>query len=86
MKLFNLEYETKLGQTFTCRIVGRDEHDAVNDIVSVVGEITVLSIYYVSEIHRLSSSIRKQIVENSIKQDITVKKIGRPRKYEIFGE
>ena len=85
MKLYSIEYEIqRTGQTFTCKSVGVDESDIVNDISSVVGPITVLSIYYMSEVHRFTNTIRKNIIERSIKKDTTVKKSGRPRKYELF--
>jgi hypothetical protein len=87
MRLYSVEYQiNRTGQVFTCKSVGVNEQDIVNDISSVVGGITVLSIHYVSEVHRISDQIRKQIVEHSINKNTTVKKIGRPRKYEIFGE
>jgi len=45
MKLYNIEYQTRLEQIFSRKIVGRDEDDVVNDISSIVGEIIVLSLY-----------------------------------------
>lgn len=85
MKLYSIEYEIqRTGQVFTCKSVGIDENDIVKDIVSVVGDITILNSCYISDVHRISGSIRKQIFEHSIKKDTTMKKIGRPRKYEIF--
>jgi hypothetical protein len=85
MKLYSIEYQiNRTGQVFTCKTVGQDEQDVVNDISSMVGEITVQTLYFVMEVHRITDSIRRQIVERSIKGQSSTKKGGRPRKYELF--
>jgi hypothetical protein len=84
MVLYNIEYEVvSTGQTFICKVIGLNEKDVVKDISSQVGQIRVLSIYHQSEVHRISGSIRKQVIEQSIFSGSTRGK-GRPRKYNIF--
>ena len=83
MVLYNIEYQNRLGQTFICKSLGLNEEDIMNDLVSVVGEIRVLNLYHVTEVHRISGVVRRQILENSLRKENTNKKIGRPRKYEI---
>lgn len=83
MILYNIEYQNRLGQTFICKSIGMNSDDVVNDLVSIVGPITVINLYYTTEVHRLTDSIRRQILEHSVKKDKTEKKVGRPRKYEI---
>jgi hypothetical protein len=80
MVLFNVEYEVlSTGMTYTCKVVGTDENNVVSDLVSQVGQIKVLSICCVSDIHRVSRTIRQQIIENYLMED-TLKTKGRPRK------
>ena len=62
--------------------IGKDENDVVNDIVSQVGQIRVTSIHRVSEVHRITDTVRKGIVERSLLKD-TPKGKGRPRKLDI---
>ncbi len=51
MNLHRIEYQIRsTGQNLICLSVGKDENDVIKDIVSVVGEITVLSLYQVSEV------------------------------------
>jgi len=83
MVLYNIEYQIRNGQTFICKSLGLNQDDVINDLVSVVGEIKVLNIYYVTDVHRISGVIRKQILENSLRTETTKKIGGRPRKYEI---
>lgn len=83
MVLYNIEYQIRNGQTFICKSLGLNQDDVINDLVSVVGEIKVLNIYYVTDVHRISGVIRKQILENSLTKETTKKIGGRPRKYEI---
>lgn len=82
MVLFNVEYEVPNGMTYICRCIGNDENEVIMDIKTQVGEIRVLSLYRVSEVHRLTDTVRKGIVERSLQRETQgIKKIGRPRKY-----
>jgi len=83
MVLYNIEYQIRNGQTFICKSLGLNQDDVINDLVSVVGEITILNLYYITDVHRISGTIRKQILENSLRKETTKKIGGRPRKYEI---
>ena len=80
MVLFNIEYETKGGMSFTCKVVGTSENEVVSDIVSQVGEVRVISIHRQSEVHRITGTIRKYIFENILLTEPTRGK-GRPKKY-----
>jgi hypothetical protein len=81
MVLFSIEYEVSNGMTFICKVIGSNENDIVNDIVSQVGQIRVTSIHRVSEVHRITDTVRKGIVERSLLKDRPKGKVGRPRKY-----
>jgi len=80
MILFSIEYEVSNGMTYICKVIGTDENDVVNDLISQVGQIRVTSIHRVSEIHRITDTVRKGIVERSLLKDRPKGK-GRPRKY-----
>ena len=68
MNLYRIEYSVKsTGQRIICHSVGMNQDDVIQDIVSVVGEITVLNFYHVTEVHRISGSIRKQIFDTFLK-------------------
>jgi len=82
MTLFHIEYHLKSGQTYICKVIGTSENDVVRDIVSQVGEIRVLSIYHQSEVHRITETVRRQIIEGSLKGKKS-HKMGRPRKYDL---
>lgn len=78
MVLFSIEYEVvSNGMTFKCDVVGVNENDIVNDIVSQVGVIRIISLYRKSGVHRITNTIRKQIIDG--KNTPTKKKMGRPR-------
>ena len=84
--LYHIEYQIKsIGQSYTCKCVGTNRDDILKDIVNQIGEIRVLNFYYMSEVHRITGTIRKQIMEGSLKKEKS-KKMGRPRKYEFIGE
>ena len=81
MVLFSIEYEiVSTGQPFLCKVVGDTENDVVNDIVSQVGQIRIVSLYRQSEIHRITGSIRKRIIDHSQKKEPPRGK-GRPKKF-----
>jgi hypothetical protein len=66
MVLFSIEYEVlSTGMNFICKVIGMNENDVVNDLVSQVGNIRVLSLYRMSEVHRITDTVRKGIVERS---------------------
>ena len=81
MTLFSIEYEVPNGVTFICKVIGKDENDVVNDLTSQVGKVRVLSLYRMSEIHRITGTVRKGIVERSLLNEPQRK--GRPRKLDI---
>jgi len=84
MVLFNVEYELVTNMmVFSCRGIGTDENDIVNDLVSQVGQVRVLSIHRVSEVHRITRTIRQKLIENYLMKDTPKTKIGRPRKLDI---
>ena len=82
MVLFSIEYEVQNGMTYICKCIGIDENDIVKDIMSQVGRITVISIYRVSEINRITDTVRKSIIERSLLKQTTRGK-GRPRKLDF---
>jgi hypothetical protein len=83
MILFKIEYEVlSSGMTFTCDVVGINENDVVQDISSQVGQIRVLSIYHKSSVHRITGTIRKNIIENYLVKSTSRGK-GRPRKLDL---
>ena len=75
MTLYQIEYIIQNGQRIICLSVGEDERDIVEDIMSVIGSISVLSISPLSEVHRLTGTIKRHI-------QMGVRKGGRPRKYD----
>ena len=80
MNLYKVEYIIKsTGHRIICFSVGRDEEDVVRDILTVVGFITVIGISTVSEVHRLTGTIRRHIQNTG---NTRVRKGGRPRKYD----
>lgn len=83
MNLYRIEYSIKSnGQRIICHSVGENKDDVIQDIMSVVGEITILDMSFICDIHRISGSIKKQIIYDSSETQ-TRSRIGRPRKYEI---
>jgi hypothetical protein len=84
MVLFSIEYEVlSTGITYICKvIVSNDEKEVIDDIVSQVGKIRVLSLYRLSEVHRITDTVRKGIVERSLLKEPSKGK-GRPRKLDI---
>lgn len=84
MNLYRIEYIIKSNnQKIICFSVGHDQRDVVNDLETLVGFITVLSLSTVSEVHRLTGTIRRHI---QMSKNTRVRKGGRPRKYEIVDE
>lgn len=83
MNLYRIEYSIiSNGQRIICHSVGENQDDVVQDIMSVVGKITILDVSFICDINRISGSIKKQIIQNSSETQ-TRSRIGRPRKYEI---
>jgi hypothetical protein len=83
MILYDVEFEIKsTGHTFICKVIGETRDEVLNDIISQVGEIRVNSVSYLFEVHRITGSIRKNILENSLRSE-TKKVTGRPRKYDL---
>ncbi len=68
--------------TYICKVIGTDENDVMNDLISQVGQIRVISIHRQCDVHRISGTIRKLIIENYLMKD-TKGKVGRPRKLDI---
>ena len=83
MVLFSIEYEVPNGMTYICKVIGNDETDVMDDLVSQVGRIRVISIYRVSEVHRITGTVRKSIIEGSLVKQSTRGK-GRPRKLDFW--
>ena len=80
MNLYRIEYFIKsTGQKIICLSVGQDQEDVVKDIFSVVGSVTVLSIVTLSEVHRLTGTIRRHVQNTG---NTRVRRGGRPRKYD----
>ena len=79
MTLYQIEYIIQNGQRIICLSVGEDERDVVEDIMSVIGSISVLSMSPLSEVHRLTKTIRRHI---QMSENMGVRKGGRPRKYD----
>lgn len=83
MILFHIEYEVvSTGMTFICDVVGTSENDVIGDLTPQVGKIRVLSIYRKSDVHRITGTVRKGIVERSLLKEPTKGK-GRPRKLDL---
>ncbi len=86
MYLYHIEYSIQsTRQMFTCKAIGQNQDDVIKDIESQVGKITVTEIYYQTEVHRITRSIREKIIEQSLLKK-HIKRTGRPRKYEIMGD
>ena len=84
MFLYNIEYEIKSnGKIFTSKSVGISQDDVINDLISIVGDISVINFCFITEIHHISNSIKRQIIDDMIKKEVK-KKLGRPRKYDLF--
>lgn len=84
MFLYNIEYEIKsTGKIFTSKSVGISQDDVINDLISIVGDISVLNFCFITEIHHISNAIKRQILDNMMKNKVK-KKLGRPRKYDLF--
>jgi len=81
MNLFHLEYETKTGMEFICNVVGDTETEVIQDIVSQVGTIKVLSLSRLNEIHRITTTVRRRIIDHSQRKEPQRTK-GRPRKLD----
>ena len=77
MTLYRIEYFiNSTCQRIICLSVGENETDVWEDISSVVGEeIKVLSIFPLSEVHRLTGTIKRHI-------QMGVRKGGRPKKFD----
>jgi hypothetical protein len=74
----------RTGENFTCNCIGMDEKDVIMDLFFQVGNVNVSSIYYVSDIHRITGTVRKGIIEQCLMNERS-KKSGRPRKYDLVG-
>ena len=84
MLLYSIEYEIKsTGKIFTSKSVGISQDEVINDLISIVGAISVINCCFVTEIHHISNSIKKQIFDNIMKKEVK-NKLGRPRKYDLF--
>ncbi len=83
MKLYNIDYIiVSTGMNFKVDIVGLSETDCIQELVSVVGQVRILSIFHKSIVHRITGTIRKNIIEQSQMKQPTRGK-GRPRKLDI---
>ena len=82
MVLFSIEYEVSNGMTYICKVIGSNENDVVNNLISQVGNIRILSLFRVSEVHRITDTVRKGIVERSLMNEPSKGK-GRPRKLDL---
>lgn len=84
MFLISIEFQIiSSGQTYLTKVVGLNERDIIQDLVSQVGEISLLSVYHQSKVDRITGTIRKKIIEQSISKEPTRGK-GRPKKYCIY--
>lgn len=84
MNLYRIEYTIKSsGQRVICNSIGMSQDDVISDITSVVGAITITNLYHMTVVHRISCSIREQIIQDLSKPKNT-KKLGRPRKYDMM--
>jgi hypothetical protein len=86
-KLYQVEYEImKTGKTFLCKSVGTSEKDVIFDLFQVVGGIKVENIFYLSDVHLITGTVKQEIIERSLMSEKSKRRIGRPRKYEFIGE
>jgi len=86
MILFNLEYMTENDTTYNCKILCRDRNciqDEIKEISNIVGKVKVLSVHQIGNVHRISKTIKEDLVK-SLNMDSPKKKIGRPKKYIIL--
>ena len=86
MILFNVEYMTDNETTFNCKILCMDRsciQNEIKEISNIVGKIKVLSIHQVSVVHRISKTIKEDLIK-SLNIDTPKKRIGRPKKYIIL--
>jgi hypothetical protein len=61
MNLYRIEYSIiSNGQRIICHSVGENQDDVVQDIMSVVGKITILDVSFICDIHRISGSIKNR--------------------------
>ena len=80
MVLFGVEYEVlSTGMTFKCDVVGQDEQEVVRDLTSQVGVIKIISLFRKSGVHRITYTIRKQIIDGYLMKNTLKTKRGRPR-------
>lgn len=82
MVLFSIEYKVSGGMTYICKVIGMNENDVMNDLILQVGRIKIISIYRVSDVHRITGTIRKNIIEQSQMKQPTRGK-GRPKKLDV---
>lgn len=84
MNLFSIEYEVKSnGDGFLCKVLGNTESDVINDLRALLGEINVISIYRICEVHRITKKILTNIIELSTMNEAK-KTPGRPKKYNLI--
>jgi hypothetical protein len=84
--LYNVEYITKNHITYNCKVLCESREclqKEIRDISSSLGEITILGIHQVTEVHRISSNVMMKVLKQSTSGGNSKKKIGRPRKYII---
>lgn len=67
MVLFSIEYETKAGHIFKAKIVGIDQADVMREITQRMGEVKVYSLSHMGDIHLISNSIMKGLIEEELK-------------------
>lgn len=82
MVLFSIEYQVSGGMNYICKVIGMNENDVMNDLILQVGRIKIISIYMVSDVHRITGTIRKSIIEQSQMKQPTRGK-GRPKKLDV---
>ena len=69
-QLYDVEYEIKpTGQSYICKVVAQSRDDFINDIVSQVGKIKILNLCYMTDVHIITASIRKQVLEHSLRKE-----------------
>lgn len=67
MVLFAIEYETKAGHIFKAKIVGSDHEDIMREITQRMGEVKVYNLCHMGDVHLISNSITKGLVEEELK-------------------
>lgn len=88
LKLYTVEYDLlSNNMSFSCKILCYCPHEIQADLVSQIGQpIKITSIMYMSDVHRICSSIRNNIVQSVFHSQQPVQaKRGRPKIMDFGG-